>query len=317
MRPVPSIRLDLHSIELRHETVDDLRSLLQPAALVNARQHLEQMKLSFPDDVESREVAQRIVDAGGDVPLSNWSVTSREGIEYEYARYSMEDPDPAHLDGPRAISLTLRAGDSAWVPAEQEISLQLNNGFGSVTVTAPESDIRQLADSVRGIFDRYSAAVDDRAYVRPFTVFIAYGGGPAWEVVRNYLVGAGIEVDAFTESERVGEVTIDVVSQMIHNASMAVIVMTAAEQLRDGDRWFTRQNVVHEAGFAQGVLGVRNTIILLEEGVELPSNLANVTYIPFPRGGIHTTEARVVARVLETKADIEGGRMTYPAGRPY
>ncbi|NKF32139.1 nucleotide-binding protein, partial [Pseudomonas sp. BGM005] len=113
----------------------------------------------------------------------------------------------------------------------------------------------------------------------PFSVFVAYGGDRMWEVVRDYLQNSGIQVDAFTQSERASLVTIDVVSQMIHSATMAVIVMTAADQV--GDRWQARQNVIHELGFAQGALGLQRTVLLKEEGVTLPSNLDGLTYIPF------------------------------------
>lgn len=141
----------------------------------------------------------------------------------------------------------------------------------------------------------------------PFKVFIAYGGGRAWEVVRDYLTRAEIEVDAFTETERVSRVTIDVVSEMIYSASMAVIVMTGVDQHSDGTK-HARENVIHEAGFAQGALGIRNTLILAEDDVVVPSNLAGVTYIPFAVGEIHTTAERVIARIKEAKADNDAGR---------
>lgn len=138
-----------------------------------------------------------------------------------------------------------------------------------------------------------------------FRVFVAYGGGRAWEVVRDYLRRAEISVEAFTEVERAGSVTLDVVSEMIHSASMAVIVMTGTDEMADGSKR-ARQNVIHETGFAQGALGTRNTIILLEQGVEPPSNIAGVTYIPFAPGEIHTTEERVLS-LLRSRMQARGG----------
>jgi len=131
-----------------------------------------------------------------------------------------------------------------------------------------------------------------------FKVFIAFGGGRAWEVVRDYLKRSGITVDAFTEAERAGQITLDVVAEMIGSASMSVIVMTAADEMRDGTMR-PRQNVIHEAGYSHGALGTRNTIVLLEDGVDAPSNIAGVTYIPFKPGEIHTTEDRVVRLVKD------------------
>ncbi|KQP55818.1 hypothetical protein ASF51_11740 [Agreia sp. Leaf283] len=136
-----------------------------------------------------------------------------------------------------------------------------------------------------------------------FKVFIAFGGGHAWEVVRDYLKRAGVTVDAFTEAERAGQITLDVVAEMIGSASMAVIVMTAADEMKDGTKR-ARQNVVHEAGYSHGALGTRNTIVLLEKGVDAPSNIAGLTYIPFEPGEIHRTEGRVVALIQDRMKGI-------------
>lgn len=117
--------------------------------------------------------------------------------------------------------------------------------------------------------------------------------------------GAGFEVDAFTQSERASQVTIDVVSQMIHSAAVAVIVMTAADQV--GDRWQAGQNVIHELGFAQGALGLQRTLLLREEGVPLPSNLDAINYISFARGEVHTTCERVINAIKAARAEYEVG----------
>ena len=45
-----------------------------------------------------------------------------------------------------------------------------------------------------------------------------------------------------------------------------------------------RANVIHELGYAQGALGWEHAIVLLEEGCQLPSNLAGTVYIEFQEG---------------------------------
>ena len=182
-------------------------------------------------------------------------------------------------------------------------------GYDYIELTAysPSPQVaEQIMRAGRSIIREYPPAVAPE-HRPPFKVFIAYGGGRAWEVVRDYLNRAEIEVDAFTETERVSRFTIDVVSEMIYSASMAVIVMTGADQRSDGTK-HARENVIHEAGFAQGALGIRNTLILAEEDVVVPSNLAGVTYIPFAVGEVHTTADRVIARIKEAKADNDAGR---------
>lgn len=166
---------------------------------------------------------------------------------------------------------------------------------GLTAYAEPEDRAVAVMKAARNILREYPPTTTP-ASASGFRIFIAFGGGRAWEVVRDYLRRADIEVDAFTEVERAGQVTLDVVSEMVHSASMAVIVMTAADEMLDGTKR-ARQNVIHEAGFAQGALGTRNTIILLEDGVEPPSNIAGVTYIPFAPGEVHTTEERVVSLI--------------------
>lgn len=167
----------------------------------------------------------------------------------------------------------------------------------------PEETALAILAEAREVLARYPRVVPE-VHPAGFKVFVAYGGGRAWEAVRDYLRRADIDVDAFTQYERAGQVTLDVVSEMIHSASMAVIVMTAADTMADGSRR-ARQNVVHEAGFAQGALGTRNVIVLLEDGVDPPSNIAGVTYIGFRQGEIHTTEKRVVA-LLQSRMEAGG-----------
>lgn len=126
-------------------------------------------------------------------------------------------------------------------------------------------------------------------------VFIGHGGDRQWEVVRNYLSEAEINVIAFESDERAGLGTLSVVEQMIRASRVAVVVMTGAHSA-DG-KLLARQNVIHEIGFAQGALGVANTIILLEDGTDEFSNIAGITQVRFSKGEIHTTRNRVLSAV--------------------
>jgi predicted nucleotide-binding protein len=60
-----------------------------------------------------------------------------------------------------------------------------------------------------------------------------------------------------------------------------------------------RENVMHEIGFFQGRYGRKAVILLHEEGVNIPSNLGGVAYVPFPRGCIEAG-FHVLQRELRT-----------------
>jgi predicted nucleotide-binding protein len=49
-----------------------------------------------------------------------------------------------------------------------------------------------------------------------------------------------------------------------------------------------RENVMHEIELFQGRYGRRSVVLLHEEGVNIPSNLGGVVYIPFPKGSVES-----------------------------
>ena len=84
------------------------------------------------------------------------------------------------------------------------------------------------------------------------------------------------------ESEvRTSKSIVPILSAMLNQASFAVIVLTAEDVTASGE-FRGRQNVIHEAGLAQGKLGFERVVILKQEGVEEPSNLAGLQYLSFP-----------------------------------
>jgi predicted nucleotide-binding protein len=95
----------------------------------------------------------------------------------------------------------------------------------------------------------------------------------------------GFAVEAFESSERAGIHTLFVVDQMIRSSSVALVVMTGEDEMADGSMR-ARENVVHEIGYCQGALGIDRTIILLEEGVSEPSNIAGLTQIRFAKNSL-------------------------------
>lgn len=65
----------------------------------------------------------------------------------------------------------------------------------------------------------------------------------------------------------------------------AVIVMTGDDTDADGQAR-ARENVMHEIGFFQAKYGRARVCLLHQEEVSIPTNLAGVVYIPFPRGNV-------------------------------
>ena len=49
------------------------------------------------------------------------------------------------------------------------------------------------------------------------------------------------------------------------------------------------ENVMHEIGFFQGKYGRNFVVLLHEDGVNIPTNLSGVVYVPFPKDNIEAS----------------------------
>lgn len=92
-------------------------------------------------------------------------------------------------------------------------------------------------------------------------------------------------------------------SQMLNEAAIAFLIMTAEDEQVDGKQ-HARQNVIHEAGLFQGRLGFERAIILLEEGCEEFSNVQGLGLIHFPKGNMSAI-SEDIRRVLEREGLVD------------
>lgn len=173
------------------------------------------------------------------------------------------------------------------------------------TVNGEIGELESLMPAVQRALDESVDPERLEAALPPFRVFIGHGGDRQWEAIKRY-VGAEHLVTAFETDDRLGQQAYEVVERMISEATVAVIVMTGAD-VASTRRKRARQNVVHELGFAQGRLGARNTIIVVEEGIELFSNIESIQQVRFAPGEIGTTEDVVLAAIANRKRDRDAG----------
>jgi predicted nucleotide-binding protein len=129
----------------------------------------------------------------------------------------------------------------------------------------------------------------------PPLIFIGHGHDPAWRDLKDHLQDQhGYDVEAFESGARAGHTARDVLESMMVRSSFALIVLTAEDQMADGE-YHARQNVVHEIGLFQGKLGFKRAIAVVEDDVELFSNLDGIQQIRFNRGNIRSTFGDVLA----------------------
>ncbi|MCD7059127.1 TIR domain-containing protein [Pelagibacterium xiamenense] len=129
-------------------------------------------------------------------------------------------------------------------------------------------------------------------------VFIGHGRAGAWRELKDFVQDRlGLPWDEFNRVPVAGVTNIARLSEMLDAAAVALLVLTAEDELADGGMQ-ARMNVIHEAGLFQGRLGFTRAIVLLEEGCEEFSNIQGLGQIRFPRGNIGAAFEEV-RRVLE------------------
>lgn len=290
---------------VQNRLISGLEQVLAPDALSLAEERVAAYETyAVPTDPQQRESqasfkqsAEEDLAAGGTLTWSEFHVTDEGGITRGRSNARAGDSDLPSVEGAARLDIQLHAG---WMGQEVRVWLTTLGPSASVMVVASDERITGLSARVVSFLEGF---VDEALLPTPpaFKVFVGHGGDPQWKYLYRALNDThGILAEAFESSERAGYHTLVVVEKMVRSSAVAVVVLTGELQDQDGS-WRARENVVHEVGFCQGALGIQNTIVVLEEGVSEPSNIAGLTQIRFPKGGLNDVEMRIVEALEERR----------------
>lgn len=135
-------------------------------------------------------------------------------------------------------------------------------------------------------------------------VFIGHGNSAVWKDLKDFIQDRlHLPWDEFNRVPVAGVTNIERLSQVLDEAAIAFLIMSAEEEQIDG-KLNARMNVIHEAGLFQGRLGFAKAIVLLEEGCEEFSNIQGLGQIRFPKGNVGAAFEEI-RRVLEREGLIE------------
>ncbi len=127
------------------------------------------------------------------------------------------------------------------------------------------------------------AVIEDRIGVN---IFIGHGRSHMWRELKDFVQDKlRLPYDEFNRVPVAGVTNITRLAQMLDQACIAFLIMTAEDELTDGNKQ-ARMNVIHEVGLFQGRLGFERAIVLLEDGCEEFTNINGLGQIRFPKGNI-------------------------------
>jgi predicted nucleotide-binding protein len=147
--------------------------------------------------------------------------------------------------------------------------------------------VERLVRDIDQIFEiRANSELEQPKKENSRRVFISHGRADDWRKVQQFIEkDVKLRTIELAQEPNAGRTIIEKLIDNSERCDSAVIVMTG-DDLFDANEARARENVMHEIGFFQGKFG-RNLVILLhEEGVNIPTNLAGVAYVPFPKGNI-------------------------------
>ena len=131
---------------------------------------------------------------------------------------------------------------------------------------------------------------DDDNHSQIFRVFISHGRSALRTKVQRFIqdelsFATEVLVERFT-----GEVIFDKLENNAWDCDCAVVIMTPDDRQQQRKTFRSRQNVVHEIGYLQGLFQDRELVVILKENsVEWFTNVQGIEYIGFDGTKISAT----------------------------
>lgn len=117
-------------------------------------------------------------------------------------------------------------------------------------------------------------------------VFVTHGRSQDWRAVQAFIErDIGLATIELAQEPNLGRTIVEKLEYGGARCDCAVIVMTG-DDIANGGEVRVRENVMHEVGYFHGLYGRKNIVLLHEDGVNTPTNLAGIAYVPFPKGAI-------------------------------
>lgn len=169
------------------------------------------------------------------------------------------------------------------VPASRPVPERADSSDTAVPASRPER-------SAESIIPQPESAIEVKS-MPDGPIFIVHGHARAvlHEAVRVLERGTGKDVIVLHEQASAGRTILEKFEDYAADVSFAVVLLTGDDEggMRASSEAHPRgrQNVIFELGFFFGKLGRQRVVVLLEENVERPSDIAGLVYINLDQSG--------------------------------
>ncbi|MDE0011055.1 MAG: nucleotide-binding protein [Candidatus Poribacteria bacterium] len=125
--------------------------------------------------------------------------------------------------------------------------------------------------------------------IAPQKVFIVHGHDEAAKyAAARFIENLGLKAIILDEQPSESLTIIKKFEKYANESDFAIVLLTpddvgAPIQERDNLKLRARQNVIYELGYFSSALGRKGVCVLYKEGVELPSDIYGVVYVPMDK----------------------------------
>ena len=231
---------------------------------------------------------------------------SNNGVRYKRlkmslgeATWSYDEPEEFYADYPKSTGLVQFSAGGDGTPEYGLWVYVFRDGNDRQTTVEVTGPTRADIETVANVFEasREASKLPDDPVQSKGKIFIGHGGSTLWQDLHHHLVNLqGYEVDAYEVGVRAGHGVRDILESMLDSSYMAFLIMTGEDETAE-EQIRPRQNVVHELGFFQGRLGFPRGIAVVEEGIELFSNVYGIQQIRFSPGNLKEAYGEIVATI--------------------
>lgn len=196
---------------------------------------------------------------------------------------------------------------SIYFGKEHEISYRVSGAhyMSEVRIKSPNRDD---IDKVSSVFKKYMPMCNIyelQKKMRKPTIFIGHGRSVLWRDLKDHLHDKHMfEIQAYETDDKSSGYIFENVENMIKKASFAILILTNEDEMADGI-FRSRQNVIHELGFSQAKIGRKNTLVVVEESVDWPSNIQGIDHFYFSKGNIREVFGDIVSALEKRTFDLQ------------